>query len=128
MLELFRSDVRFTPTQSFTQMSLLLPAHSENITNTEIGNLDVTFRINQKVLRLDIPMSDSHRVQVRDTGDDLLEVGIDLHRFEVTLLDRCVKVSSRAVLHNFAPMLLFVLNEIDSFDNVVTEDDDDTAR
>lgn len=121
MLELFRSDIRFTPTQSFTQVSLLLPAHSEDITDSKIGNLDVTFRIDQEILWFDIPVSYSHRVQVRDTGNDLFEVRVDLHWFEITFLDRSVKISSRTIFHNFAPMLLFVLNKIDSFDNVVTK-------
>jgi hypothetical protein len=64
-------------------------------------------------------VSNTHAVEVSDTGEDLLEVRVDLGGSEVAFLDRRVKVAAGTILHHFAPMLLLVLNEVDGLDDVV---------
>jgi hypothetical protein len=78
----------------------------------------VTSAVKQKVLGLDIPMSDTHRVKVLDSLEDLLETALDLADAHVALLDGGVQVSTGAILHDFTPVMLLVLNEIDSLDDV----------
>jgi hypothetical protein len=119
MLELFRRDVRLTSAQPLREMRRLLPAHPEHVAHAEVGNLDVPLRIEEEVLRLDVAVSNTHAVEVSDTGEDLLEVRVDLGGSEVAFLDRRVKVAAGTILHHFAPMLLLVLNEVDGLDDVV---------
>lgn len=78
----------------------------------------MTSAVKQKVLGLDIPMSDTHRVKVLDSLEDLLETALDLADAHVALLDGGVQVSTGAILHDFTPVMLLVLNEIDSLDDI----------
>ena len=100
-------------------MRRLLPAHSKDVRYSEIGNLDMTFRVEEEVLRLDISMRDSHRMEVRDSAEDLLKVRVDLSGGHVAFLDRGVEISSGTVLHHLAPVRLLILNEIDRFHDVL---------
>ena len=118
LLELFRCDIRFRSTQSLTQMSRLLPAHSEDIAHSKVGDLDVSPRVQKQVLRLDITMSYTHRVKVCNTVEDLLEAADDFSLSHASALDGCIEVSTGAVLHDFAPVVSVILDEVDSLDDV----------
>jgi hypothetical protein len=83
--------------------------------------------IKEEILRLDVSVSDTLRVQVGDASENLFEAALDLTRTHATLLDGGVKISTRAILHHFAPVLSFILNKVDSLDNVdVVESGGDT--
>lgn len=99
-------------------MDFFFPTHPEHGRDAEIAELDVTLGVEHDVFRFDVAVSDAHRVQVSDARKDLLKVRVDLGRRHVALLDRCVQVAARTVLHHFAPVLMFVLNEVDRLDNV----------
>jgi hypothetical protein len=74
--------------------------------------------IEQEIFRLDITMGNAHGMQIRDAVQDLFETAFYLPTLHTTLLDRGIKVATGAVFHHFTPMMCFVLNQIDSFDNV----------
>lgn len=119
VLELLRRNVRLTPAQSLAQMRRLLPAHPKHIAHSKIRNLDMALRVNQEVLGLDIAVRDAHAMEVRDASEDLLEVRVDLGGAEVAFFDGGVEVPTRTVLHDLAPVLLLVLDEVDRLDDVV---------
>lgn len=81
-------------------------------------DLDMTTTVEQQILGLDIPMSHTHRVQVFDPLEDLLETAFDLADAHVALLDGSVEVSTGTILHDLAPVMLLVLYEVDSLDDV----------
>lgn len=99
-------------------MRLLLPAHPEHVRDSEVRDLDSSSSVEQKVLGLDVSMSDSGRMKVGDSVEDLFEVALDLLGRHRSLLDGGVEISSWTVLHDLAPVLSFVLDEIDGFDDV----------
>lgn len=78
----------------------------------------MTSPIEQQILRLNVPMGDSHRMQIGNSFENLLEVAIDRRARHIALLDRRVQIAARAVLHHLTPMMTFVLDEIDGFDHV----------
>ena len=57
-------------------------------------------------------------MQVIDTIQDLLETAFDLARRHPTLLDRSVQISAWTKLHYFTPVLVLVLNEIHSLNDI----------
>ena len=63
-------------------------------------------------------MSHTHGMQVCYSRHNLLEEAVDLFGGHVALLDSCVKVSARAVLHDLTPMLLLILDEVHRFDHI----------
>lgn len=63
-------------------------------------------------------MRNTHRVQILHAVQDLFERAFDLTDAHVALLDGSIEVSARTIFHDFAPMMLFVLNEIYRLDDV----------
>lgn len=63
-------------------------------------------------------MSDTLTVQVRHASENLLEAAFNLAGGHAALLYRRVKISSGTEFHDFTPMLLLVLNEINRLDNI----------
>lgn len=63
-------------------------------------------------------MRNAHGMQILDTVQDLPERAFHFPDTHVALLDGCVEISTRTVLHDFTPVMLFVLNEINSFYHV----------
>lgn len=105
LVEELGSDIGLGSTKTFTQMRLLLPAHPEDIRYTKVGNLssalfhqfggcdthlDMSPTVQQQILRLDITMSNTHRMQVLDSQQDLLERTFDLSTRHATLLDSSI--------------------------------------
>jgi hypothetical protein len=78
----------------------------------------MTSTIKQQILRLDISMRYTHRMQVLDAVQDLLESAFNFSDTHVALFDRSVEISSGTVFHHFTPMMLFVLDEIHCFDDI----------
>ncbi len=74
--------------------------------------------IEEQILRLDIPMSDTLPVQIRNASDNLLEAALDLGRTHTTLLDGSIQVTTRTELHDFTPVMIVVLNEVHSFHDI----------
>jgi hypothetical protein len=84
-------------------MRLFLPAHSEDVGYTKVGDLlvssiprnmetwvtylDMTPAVQQQVLWLDITVRDTHRVEVLNTQQDLLERAFDFSARHSTLFD-----------------------------------------
>jgi hypothetical protein len=96
-LEFFGSNVRLRTTETLGQVRCLFPAHPEYVRDTKIGDLEATLPIEKQVLGLDIPVSDSHRVQVGDTVDELLEATVHLHTGHIPLFDGIVQITTTAV-------------------------------
>lgn len=74
--------------------------------------------VEEQVLGFEIAVGHALAVQVRHASEDLLEAALDLAGRHAASLDRRVEVSSRTELHDFAPMLGLVLDEIDRLDDV----------
>ena len=120
-------------------MRLLLPTHPEDVRDTKVGDLQVTAdeltvrrkdvtlmtthldmspSVQKQILRLDIPVRHTHRMQILDTLQDLLETAFDFADAHVALFDGSVKISTWTILHDFTTMVLFVLNEVDGLDDI----------
>ena len=63
-------------------------------------------------------MSNTLRVEVRNTLQYLAEATLDFARRHVPFLDSRIQITTWAEFHNFAPVLVLVLNKIDGLDNV----------
>lgn len=74
--------------------------------------------IKEQILWLDIPVGHTLAVQVANTRQDLSEAAFDLARAHTTLLDCSVQVPARAELHHLAPVLILVLNQVNSLDDI----------
>lgn len=78
----------------------------------------MTPRIKEQILRFNIPMRDALAMQILHAHKQLLETALDLARAHLPLLDRGIQVAAGAVLHDFAPVVLLVLHEVDGLDDV----------
>ena len=78
----------------------------------------MALHVEEEVLRLDVTMGNTLTVKIRNTGEDLLEAALDLARRHPTALYRRIQVTAWAELHDLAPVLGLVLNEVDSLDDV----------
>jgi hypothetical protein len=78
----------------------------------------VTLCVKEQVLWLDVTVSDALAVQVCDAVQNLLEAAFDFRRRHAAFLDRGVEVAAGTKLHHFAPVLVFILNEVNGLDNV----------
>lgn len=97
-LEFLGGNIGFGAAETLGQVGLCLPAHAEDIRDSKVGNLEVTLVVEQQVLRLDVSVCDTHRVQVSNAVHQLLEAAINLGSRHMSLLDCVVQVSTRAVL------------------------------
>lgn len=57
-------------------------------------------------------------MQVRDPCQDLFETTLHFARRHAPLLDRSIQIATRTELHDLAPLFVFVLDQIDSFNDV----------
>lgn len=91
-----RTSVMRTSTARLEQLLSSLPG-----SHSEIGDLDVLVRVEEKVLGLEISMADVESMAVVDSFDDLLEVVESLLRRESTSRDEVVEeFSSGNVFHD----------------------------
>lgn len=66
--------------------------------------------IEKQVFRFNVSVGDTLLVEILNTVENLLEATFDFARGHTALLDGSVQVTARAVLHDFAPMLVLVLH------------------
>jgi len=81
-------------------------------------HLQLTLAIEEYILGLDIAVGNTLGVEVRNSQQYLPEATFDFTRSHASLLDRRIEIATRAEFHNFAPVLIFVLNKIDGLDDV----------
>ena len=81
-------------------------------------NFEVTARIKVEILWLYVPMSNTLAMEIRYAGDNLLEAALDLGRAHATFLDGSIQIASGTEFHYFTPIMILVLDEIHSFDDV----------
>lgn len=96
--ELFRSNVGFGSAEALGEMRVLLPAHPEDVRDAEIRDLEMTVAVEEEVFGFDVSVGDTHRVQVGDAVNQLLEAAVDFDSRHVSLLDCVVKIATTAVL------------------------------
>lgn len=63
-------------------------------------------------------MSNTLFVQICDAVQDLFETALDLARRHPSLLDSSIQITTGAEFHHFTPMLVLVLHEIDSLNDI----------
>ncbi len=78
----------------------------------------MTLAIEEYILRFEITMGNTLRMEVGNSFQDLLEATFDFARGHTPFLDRGVEVTPRTVFHDLAPMLILILDEIDRLNNV----------
>ena len=78
----------------------------------------MAFRIEEKILRLEITVGDALTMQVRHSTKNLLEAAFNFARGHSTLFYRSVEIPTRTELHHLAPFLTLVLDKIDSLDDI----------
>ena len=83
-----------------------------------VTHLQVTFVVEEYILRFEVTVSNTLSMEVGNTLQYLLEATFDLARSHTPLLDRGVEVTTGAELHDLAPVLILVLDEIYGLDDV----------
>ena len=78
----------------------------------------MALHVEEEVLRLDVTMGNTLTVKICDTGEDLLEAALNLARRHPTALDGRIQVTTGAELHDLAPMLVLILDEVDGLDDI----------
>ena len=81
-------------------------------------HLQMTFVIEEYILRFEVTVSNTLSMEVGNTLQDLPEATFDFARSHTPLLDRGVEVTTGAELHDLAPVLILVLDEIYGLDDV----------
>ena len=78
----------------------------------------MALHVEEQVLRLNVTVGYTLTMKVGDAGQDLLEAAFDLARRHATTFDSRVQVAAWAELHDLAPVLVLVLDEVDGLDDV----------
>ena len=63
-------------------------------------------------------MSDTLAVKIADTRQYLLETTLDFAGGHSAFLDCGVKITTGTVFHDFTPVLVLVLDQVDSLNNI----------
>ena len=132
--ELLRCYVRLTTAQPCGHMYCRLPWEAIHRRGTVVANLrhrqrmkrcgtsethlQVALGVKEQVLRFDIPVCYTLTMEVVHTCENLFEAAFDFGRRHSTPLDRRVQITSRAELHDLAPVHVLILHKIDRLDNV----------
>ena len=74
--------------------------------------------IEEQVLRLDVAVRHTLAVQVVHASENLSEAALDLGWGHAAAFDSSVEIAARAELHDFAPMQVFVLYEVNCLHDV----------
>jgi hypothetical protein len=80
--------------------------------------LEVAMLVEEQVLGFDVSVGDTLGVEVFDALEDLLKATLDLAGAHAATFDRGVEVPARTVLHDLAPVLVLVFDQIHGLDNV----------
>jgi hypothetical protein len=78
----------------------------------------MTVLIEKEILGFNVSVGDTLGMQILDTLQDLFETTLDFTRAHAAALDRSVEIAARTVLHDFTPVLVLILDEIDGLDDV----------
>lgn len=116
--ELLRSDIRLAPTESGGHMDRSFPGKTIHRRGSIVADLETALGIKEQVLGLDIAMSNALLMQITDALAELPETALNLAHAHPALLDRGIKVTTGTILHDFAPVVRFVLDEVDGFDDI----------
>jgi hypothetical protein len=63
-------------------------------------------------------MGDALGVKICDPSKKLFETAFDLAGAHLTPFDRAIEIPTRTILHDLAPMMLLVLDQVDCLNNV----------
>lgn len=74
--------------------------------------------VEEYVLRLDVTVGNALRVEVGDAGEHLYKAALDLCWGHGALLDGSIEIAAGTILHDLAPIVIFVLNEVDGLDDI----------
>lgn len=95
----------------------------------------MTFGIEEQIFRFNIPVSDTLTMEIGDSMKYLLETALGLagahasvkgisrrsmkmKKMHSPLLDCSVQISSWTKLHDFTPMLILILDQINGLDDI----------
>ena len=78
----------------------------------------MTLHVEEQVLRFYVTMGHALAMEVGDPRQDLLETALDLARGHPAALDGRIQVTTGAELHDLAPMLVLILDEVDGLDDI----------
>jgi hypothetical protein len=78
----------------------------------------VTLVIEEYILRFEVAVSNTLRMEVGNSLQDLLEATLGFAWRHTPFLDRGVEVTTGTEFHDLAPVLIFILNEIYSLNDV----------
>ena len=77
----------------------------------------MTVLVEKEILGFNVSVGDTLGMQILDTLQDLFETTLDFTRAHAAALDRSVEIAARTVLHDFTPVLVLILDEIDGLDD-----------
>ena len=63
-------------------------------------------------------MGNTLAMKIRNASQDLLEAALDFAGRHAAAFDRRIEISARTELHDLAPVLVLVLDEVDGLDDV----------
>jgi len=78
----------------------------------------VTLVIEEYILRFEVAVSNTLRMEIGNSLQDLLEATFDFARRHTPFLDRGVEVTTGAEFHDLTPVLILILDEIDGLNDV----------
>lgn len=116
--ELLRRNVRLAAAKAGGHVDGGLPRQAVDSRRAIVTNLQMALGIEEKILGLDVAVSNALAVEIGQARKNLLEAAFDFTRGHTPALDRCVKIATGTVLHHFTPVLIFVLNKVNSLDDV----------
>lgn len=74
--------------------------------------------IKEEILGFYIAMGDALAVKISNPIEHLFETALHFARGHSTLFDGSIEVTARTEFHHLAPMLIFVFDEVDGFNNI----------
>lgn len=97
-----------------------LPERSEHARRVSEDNayLEMAFGIEEEILGLEVAMCYALIMEIVYPSEDLFEAALDFCRRHASAFDSGVKVTAWTKFHDFAPMEVLILNEVDGLNDV----------